>query len=484
MKYIYQIAALFLVLAMASCSTSKYYQSNPDEYYQDDQNTITYQQFYNDLSPYGDWTNYGDYGYVWIPNQPNFRPYYTNGQWVYTDYGWTWASNYNWGWAPFHYGRWIQDRSYGWMWIPGTEWAPAWVSWRGSGDYYGWAPLGPGMNAGNYNGSIPYNDWTFVPRRYINSSQINNYYVNQSRNVTMINSTTIINNTNVTNKHRSANTPYYNPGPPVREVEKTTGTQIRRYNVVQSDKPEAPQINNSSIRVFRPTIKQAENSRPERVTDLNQPRTTNQNQTAPVREIPKDQAPQINRNEPPVNNRPSILPDKNNAPTRTFPNTNTQTPAQRNPDVIPQNEPARNLQPANNSTEQNQNLNREPVRTVPNKNTVPPVQRNPDPVIQNQSNRQPAPIQAENKSDAPIRISPNRQHQSNANPVQQKQVNRNTQPVNNIRQTAPVKSTNRPEARSINNQPANKPVVRQKQEIRVPKPAQNVRELRPQKKDE
>jgi hypothetical protein len=471
MKYIYQIAVLFFTIAMASCSTSKYYQSNPDEYYQDDQNTITYQQFYNDLSPYGDWTNYGNYGYVWIPNLPNFRPYYTNGQWVYTDYGWTWASNYNWGWAPFHYGRWIQDRSYGWMWIPGTEWAPAWVSWRGGGDYYGWAPLGPEMNAGYY-GSIPYNNWTFVPRRYITSPRIHNYYINQSRNVTIINNTRIINNTNVTNKHRSANTPYYNPGPPVREVEKSTGTQIRRYNVVQSNKPEAPQINNNSIRVFRPTIKQPENSRPERVTDLNQARTTN-NQTAPVREIPKDQTPQINRNEPPVNNsRPSIIPDKNIAPSRVFPNTNTQTPAQRNPDVVPQNESNRNPQPATNSTEQNQKLNA-PVRTLPNKNNLPPAQSNPDPVIQNQSNRQSAP-ETENKSNTPVRTFPNRQ-QLNANPVQQRPVNR---------QPAPVKSTPRSETRSISNQPVNRTVVREKQEIREVRPSQNVRELRSPKKED
>jgi hypothetical protein len=467
MKYIYQIAVLFFTIAIASCSTSKYYQSNPDEYYQDDQNTITYQQFYNDLSPYGDWTNYENYGYVWIPNQPNFRPYYTNGQWIYTNYGWTWASNYNWGWAPFHYGRWIQDRSYGWMWIPGTEWAPAWVSWRSGGDYYGWAPLGPGMNAGNYNGS--YNDWTFVPRRYITSPRINNYYINQSRNATIINNTTIINNNNVTNNHRSANTPYYNSGPPVREVEKSTGSQIRRYNVVQSNKPEAAQINNNSIRVFRPTIKQPENSRPEKVTELNQTRITNQNnqpatniQTTPVREFPKDQAPQINRNEPPVNNRPSVIPDRN---TRSFPNTNTQAPAQRNP------------QPATNSTEQNQNLNSAPVRTLPNKNTVPPVQRDPDPVIQN---RQPSATPTEKRSNAPIRTSPNRQQRLNASPVQQKQINQNMQP----RQTVPVKSPARQEVRSMNNQPVNKPVVKEKEEIRVVKPAQNVRELRPQKKDE
>ena len=27
-------------------------------------------------------------------------------------------------------GRWFFDDSYGWVWVPGSEWAPAWVAWR------------------------------------------------------------------------------------------------------------------------------------------------------------------------------------------------------------------------------------------------------------------------------------------------------------------------------------------------------------------
>ena len=105
---------------------------------------VSYQSFYDQLSPYGNWINYPGYGYVWMPNTgPDFQPYATNGNWIYTNAGWTWASNYSWGWAPFHYGRWFYENGYGWMWVPGNEWAPAWVSWRGGGDYYGWAPLVP-----------------------------------------------------------------------------------------------------------------------------------------------------------------------------------------------------------------------------------------------------------------------------------------------------------------------------------------------------
>ena len=108
-------------------------------------NTIDYNTFYNQLSPYGQWIDYPEYGRVWRCNESGFRPYYNNGYWVYSDYGWTWVSDYPWGWAPFHYGRWAFLSGYGWVWVPGYEWAPAWVSWCGADDYYGWAPLGPGF---------------------------------------------------------------------------------------------------------------------------------------------------------------------------------------------------------------------------------------------------------------------------------------------------------------------------------------------------
>ncbi len=60
--------------------------------------------FHSALDPYGRWIDDPQYGTVWISNEPGFRPYYTNGHWVYTDEGWAWVSDYSWGWAPFHYG--------------------------------------------------------------------------------------------------------------------------------------------------------------------------------------------------------------------------------------------------------------------------------------------------------------------------------------------------------------------------------------------
>ncbi len=106
--------------------------------------TISYQQFYEQLSPYGTWINYPGYGEVWHPNVgSDFKPYATNGYWENTDRGWYWESGYEWGWAPFHYGNWFYDTNYGWLWEPGYEWSPAWVTWGDIDDYFAWAPLAP-----------------------------------------------------------------------------------------------------------------------------------------------------------------------------------------------------------------------------------------------------------------------------------------------------------------------------------------------------
>lgn len=392
------------MILFSSCSSSRYYQSTPSDYSQnyDQQQTITYQQFYNDLSPYGDWMNYGNYGYVWVPNQPGFRPYYSNGNWVYTDYGWTWVSNYNWGWAPFHYGRWLNDSQYGWMWVPGYEWAPAWVSWRGGGNYYGWAPLAPGMSVDVSAGSIPYNHWTFVPGNQINSTNINRYYVDQSRNITIIKNTTIINNTTVINNRNITNgaRPSYNQGPAVTDVERTTGTRINRYNVVTSDKPRAAQVNNNSVRLFRPVVSQAPsnsaNIRPERVTAPRQSNPSNSaitrpereiapNQaspanSAPVREFPKNQTPQIIRNDPPVNNNiPSVSPERNNNPARVLPRNNENAPAINRP-AIPN-------QDSRNTTPENSRLQEAPTRATTTERVFP-ANRQSQPVIENPAPRQ------------------------------------------------------------------------------------------------
>lgn len=92
--------------------------------------------FYGPLSPYGSWVEVSQYGRCWRP--------YTVGHWEWTDCGWYWVSEEPWAWATYHYGDWTFDPAYGWIWVPGTEWAPAWVVWREAPDYIGWAPCKPG----------------------------------------------------------------------------------------------------------------------------------------------------------------------------------------------------------------------------------------------------------------------------------------------------------------------------------------------------
>ena len=122
--------------------------------------TPTLDYFQQQLTPYGTWVNVPGYGTCWQPAVgPGWRPYYDGGHWEYTDAGYYWQSDYPWGDITFHYGRWAYanlgtDPS--WVWVPGFEYAPAWVVWRHDDDdgYIGWAPLPPG--AAFVNG-----DWYF-----------------------------------------------------------------------------------------------------------------------------------------------------------------------------------------------------------------------------------------------------------------------------------------------------------------------------------
>ncbi len=106
---------------------------------------VTY--FYDSLAPYGSWVYLSGYGWCWQPTVSvtvaGWRPYTDRGRWYWSDSGWYWHSEYSWGWAPFHYGRWYHHAHSGWVWTPGTVWGPAWVSWRYTDGYCGWAPLPP-----------------------------------------------------------------------------------------------------------------------------------------------------------------------------------------------------------------------------------------------------------------------------------------------------------------------------------------------------
>jgi hypothetical protein len=101
-------------------------------------------RFSSALGEHGAWFE-SDLGLVWQPKRASvdstWRPY-SDGRWQWTDAGWTWHSLEPYGWAVYHFGRWEREPKQGWFWVPGDEWAPAWVSWRVSRDgMVGWAPL-------------------------------------------------------------------------------------------------------------------------------------------------------------------------------------------------------------------------------------------------------------------------------------------------------------------------------------------------------
>lgn len=247
MKSKLKIVSVFITAAVIvlSCVTTRSVAANNDAARGP---VISFNVFYQALSPYGRWANYSQYGQVWIPNLGSgFQPYSSNGHWVYSDYGWTWVSDYAWGWAPFHYGRWLYDNSYGWIWVPGEQWAPAWVAWRNSSNYYGWAPLGPGMSV-NISIGIPAARWIFVPRPYFGSSRAYRYYLPRERNVTIIHNTTIIRNVNVYHNNR------YFTGPSRTDVQHATRRTIAPVRIASASHAGVARVNNHQLSMFRPSV--------------------------------------------------------------------------------------------------------------------------------------------------------------------------------------------------------------------------------------
>jgi len=168
--------------------------------------SVTFSYFYENLQPYGEWLDVQDYGYCWQPvGMPKgWRPY-TNGSWAYTNAGWTWISNEEFGSITYHYGRWINLEGIGWIWRPDYTWGPAWVSWRQSDDYIGWAPLPP---EADFRPEVGLGIWvdrdydvgpaayTFCETRFLGEPLLRNYFVPRNRNSALIHSS--LNITNIT----------------------------------------------------------------------------------------------------------------------------------------------------------------------------------------------------------------------------------------------------------------------------------------------
>jgi hypothetical protein len=259
MKKAYWIIAVIFLVTM-NCSGFRggvYY--NAQDYYPIEDSSYVY----NYLSPYGNWVEMSPYGYVWIPRHMGYRwrPY-TDGRWVWSDYGWTWVSDYSWGDIPFHYGRWGWDDGFGWFWVPGDVWGPAWVTWRMSDHYLGWAPLPPGisfsigMDFDSIFMGIPGHYWVFVESPYFYYPRVGRYVIPPERNRTIIKYTSLRNNIRVRDNR------IINEGIDANEVQRITRRRIDKYQLREAPRPGRGKISGNEVRIFRPEIKQLEAGRP------------------------------------------------------------------------------------------------------------------------------------------------------------------------------------------------------------------------------
>jgi len=87
------------------------------------------------LNPYGTWTKVDD-KWAYLPTD-HLAPY-TEGRWLYTEYGWYWQGRRPHSWATEHYGYWKCNADKLWLWYPGPYWLPQTVEIRTSSSSIGW----------------------------------------------------------------------------------------------------------------------------------------------------------------------------------------------------------------------------------------------------------------------------------------------------------------------------------------------------------
>lgn len=236
--------------------------------------------FHDSLDSYGDWREVGDYGYCWQPRDVDrdWRPY-NDGRWLYTDAGWTWDSEEPYSWAVYHYGRWANVDRVGWVWVPGTEWGPAWVSWRHSADHVGWAPLPPEAQFSRSSGfsgrvdadyDIGPSNYSFVTVRNFGAPRLRTVIVAPRDNITIIRQTTNI--TRIT----YVNNVVYNEGPPYYTISRQSEQPIRRMKLDRREdfggdprtvRPEQlrTRVDGDSFRVLAPSFNAAPATAPRKV---------------------------------------------------------------------------------------------------------------------------------------------------------------------------------------------------------------------------
>jgi len=211
--------------------------------------------FYDDLATYGNWVERPNYGWAWRPRAVarSWRPYQA-GHWVWTDEGWTWISDEPYGWATYHYGRWYFDPDFGWEWIPGDQWAPAWVAWQEGADYVGWAPLPPTVDFRpgiELSVSLAPELYVFVPERQFLAPRLSGYFVPRADCVRVFQSTRNITRYNVVNDR------VFNQGVAVDRLQQVVGRPVPRYQIADLNADQRHRgalVAQNRVAIFRPQV--------------------------------------------------------------------------------------------------------------------------------------------------------------------------------------------------------------------------------------
>ena len=234
---------------------------------------VSFNIFFDRLSSGGVWVKSSRYDYVWCPRVDTRWSPYTHGHWIYLrDRGWYFDSDEPFAWAVYHYGRWYRDADIGWCWVPGDVWAPAWVTWRRSDDYVGWAPLAPegnGFAVGTRvsRREVPQDDWVFVQSHDFLEPQLSVTIVFGSDKPDVYRRTrdvgpVVVHNDIVVNNVININF--------VEQQTKQTVTQVK---VETADQPQTTTaaVDNETIKVFNPKLeKPAKNEGPQQAVAADQ----------------------------------------------------------------------------------------------------------------------------------------------------------------------------------------------------------------------
>ena len=135
-----------------------------------------------------------------------------------------------WGGDPYHYGTWSRSDAYGWVWIPGTIWAPAWVTWYVGDNDIGWAPVPPSFSVGvsGYVGppvTVSRSSYIFVPATRFVGVNVGTVRVPATQNATLLARTKPV------TRFAASGGVLTSGGPTVVQVEHATQRKIARVSV-------------------------------------------------------------------------------------------------------------------------------------------------------------------------------------------------------------------------------------------------------------